>query len=287
MVLGAVFMVSAFLKFKSVDSFELYIYGFDWFSLAVSCHLARVILFTEMFLGVCLLSGLYARWATRASAGLLILFSLFLLYLVAIGDDGNCHCFGDVFELDPKESLLKNFLLGALLFFAWNREDWNVRWKPIFLAVAIVGSLFFSFVFKAPYGYSTKKNSFSSSEFSELSDSFPALKAEDKYVLAFISTGCKHCKMAVRKLDLTLRHLDQGKFKEHWFVLGNGSMFDKFVAETKVSPRPHDFLPGRKFLSLTNGTLPLIMLVHNGEVVKVMSNATYNEQDIVEFVNGN
>lgn len=287
MALGVVFMVSAYLKYKSVDSFELYIYGFDWFSLAVSSQLARLLLFTEMFLGTCLVAGIYAKWATRASAFLLSFFSVFLLYLAAIGDDGNCHCFGDVFELNPLESLAKNLVLGVLLFFAWNRRDWTVRRKYIFLVAALLGSLFFAFVLKAPYGYSPKENTFSSVGFAHLADSFPVIKNEDKMVLAFVSTGCKHCKMAVRKLDLTLRHLDHDKFKEHWFVLGTETSFKLFLEDTKVQPAPYAFLSGRKLLSLTQGKIPVIMLVRRGEVVRVMSNATYNEHDIVEFVNGN
>ncbi len=283
-VAGVMFIVSAVLKFISVDSFELFIYGLDWFSLAVSSFLACALLFTEMFLGVCLVVGLYGRLVSRLSVALLLLFTVFLVYLAVTGKSDNCHCFGDFVEMDPLESLGKNVLMGLFLFLGWNLEDWRASWRPALLAVVLVGSLVFAFVLKAPYGFGKKNVGYSSDDFEQLVSQYPELKAGGKQILAFVSTGCKHCKMAARKLDITLRRAQLQDDPVHWFVIGDSVRFQKFLEETEVNPHRYDFLPASFFLKITNGTLPLILLTEDGNVSKVMSNATFNENDIVEFV---
>ena len=283
-VAGVMFIVSAVLKFLSVDSFELFIYGLDWFSLSVSSFLVRALLFTEMFLGVCLVTGLYGKLASRLSAALLLFFSVYLLYLAITGKSDNCHCFGDFVEMKPLVSMAKNLLLGVLLFLGWNLEDWRANWRPALLAVVLVGSLVFSFVLKAPYGFGMKSVGYSSDDYAQLVSQHPELKADGKRILAFVSTGCKHCKMAARKLDITLRHTRLQEDPVHWFVIGDSARFRTFLEETEVNPLRYDFLPASFFLKITNGTLPLILLTEDGNVSKVMSNATFNENDIVEFV---
>ena len=283
-VAGVMFIVSAVLKFLSVDSFELFIYGLDWFSLSVSSFLVRTLLFTEMFLGVCLVTGLYGKLASRLSAALLFFFSVYLIYLAVTGKSDNCHCFGDFVEMKPLVSMGKNLLLGLLLFLGWNLEDWQSRWRQALLAVVLVGSLLFAFVLKAPYGFGTKSVGYSSDNFAQLVSQHPELKADGKRILAFVSTGCKHCKMAARKLNITLRRTQLQDDPVHWFVIGDSARFRNFIEETEVDPVRYDFLPASEFLKITKGTLPLIMLTEDGNVTKVMSNATFNENDIVEFV---
>lgn len=281
---GVIFIVSAVLKFLSVDSFELFIYGLDWFSLAMSSFLGRALLFAEISLGICLLTGLYGRLASRLSAILLLLFTAFLVYLAVTGQGDNCHCFGEFVEMNPLESLGKNVLLGVFIFLGWNLEDWRADWRPALLAVVLVGALVFAFVLKAPYGFGKKNVGYSSDDFEQLVSQHPELKVGGKQILAFVSTGCKHCKMAARKLDITLRHARLQDDPVHWFVIGDSVRFRKFLEETEVDPHRYDFLPASFFLKITNGTLPLILLTEDGNVSKVMSNATFNENDIVEFV---
>ena len=283
-VAGVMFVVSAVLKFLSVDSFELFIYGLDWFSLSVSSFLVRALLFVEMFLGVSLILGLYGRWVSRISALLLVFFTIYLVYLAISGKSDNCHCFGDFIEMKPLESLLKNVLLGLLLWLGWNLKDWEANWRPALLSVVAVGSLVFAFVLKAPYGFGNKTVTYSSADFDRLATAHPEVRNDGKQILAFVSTGCKHCKMAARKLDIALHRTDSSDIKVRWFVMGDSVGFRRFLEETEVETLEYNFLPARDFLKITDGKLPLIMLLDGGEVRKTMSNATFSEKDIVEFV---
>lgn len=282
-VAGVIFIVSAILKFLSLDSFELFIYGLDWFSLGTSSFLVRALLFTEMTLGVCLVTGLYGKFASRLSALLLLFFTVYLIYLTVSGKSDNCHCFGDLIEMDPLESMIKNVILGILLYLGWNLDDWQSHWKPALLITTIVGSLVFALVLKAPYGFNRKATTYSEEELNQLATQHPEITEKGKQILAFVSKNCKHCKMATRKLDIALHHAEPEDVYMHWFVLGDSTHFQNFLTETGAKPDQYDFLPAKVFLKITQGKLPLILLLEDGEVKEVMSNATFNEKNIIKF----
>lgn len=285
-IVGVVFILSAILKFISVDSFELYVYGFDWFNLAVSSYLARLLLFAEMLVGLCLVSGVYAKLAVRGAAVMLSAFSIFLIYLIISGNNGNCHCFGETFDLNPWQSLLKNLLLGILLYFAWNGDDWFTNLKNYILPSLIVASVVFAFVLKAPYGFGKEKEiPFDQEKFELFSKQHPAVKGEGKRVVAFFSTYCKHCKSAMRKLDIVLRQHPFPKDRVQWYVWGNEPSLRKFLSETEIEVMPYEVVKGPLMLGVSGGSVPLILLLEDGEVKGKLSNSRFDEKLIVEFVN--
>lgn len=283
-LVGAAFVASAILKFISLDAFELYIYGFDWFGMGVSSYLARLILTMEMLMGLSLISGVKAKMAVQGAMAALLVFSLFLIYLIATGNDGNCHCFGEQFELKPLPSLGKNVVMMAMLAIAWNAKDWFSKICKYILPLFVAGSLIFSLVLKAPYGYGADKPvRFSPDKFAELVESHPDLKKPGKQVVAFFSTHCKHCKSAMRKLEIALRRNHFSQEKVQWFVIGQEQSFQEFLAETGVSPCRYELMAGNRVLNITDGSVPLILLLKDGEVVGKLSNATFNEGTIHEF----
>ncbi len=283
-MVGAAFVASAILKFISLDAFELYIYGFDWFGMGVSSYLARLILTMEILLGLSLISGVKARLAVRGAMAALVGFSLFLLYLIATGNDGNCHCFGEQFELKPLPSLLKNLVLMALLGVAWHAKDWFRKAEKYILPLFVVGALLFSLVLKAPYGYGKDKPvKFSPDKYAELVERHSDLRQPGKQVVAFFSTHCKHCKSAMRKLEIALRRQHFPQDRIQWFVIGQEDSFQAFLDETGVTPCRHELMEGRQVLPITDGSVPLILLVEDGVVVNKLSNATFNEGAIREF----
>ena len=79
-LLGLIFIVSATLKLVSLDAFELYIFGFEWFNFGVSTYLARSVILAEYFVGGIFLFTLRNRWIDLICGGLLGGFSLFLFY---------------------------------------------------------------------------------------------------------------------------------------------------------------------------------------------------------------
>lgn len=283
-IVGAAFVASAILKFLSLEAFELYIYGFDWFGMALSCYAARMILAAEMFMGLSLLSGVKAKFSVRAAMATLVVFSLFLLYLIITGNEGNCHCFGEQFELKPLPSLGKNVVLMALLFLAWRSGDWLKRVEKYLLPVLVIASLVFALFLKLPYGLGKEREvRFIPEKYAEMVESHPVLQRKGKQVVAFFSTSCKHCKSAMRKLEIALRHHDFPKERIQWFVLGSADSYHQFLEETGVEECPNELMNFKDIFAVTDGSFPLILLVKDGEVVGKLSNATFKEELIDEF----
>ena len=115
LILGAVFLYAAYTKLSqpwllfalSLDSYQLLP---EWAVLAV----ARTLPWTELALGVLLLSGWKIRYASIAATAILALFFSIMLYQYAGGGGIDCGCFG-VGEALSAKTLARD---GALLFAA-------------------------------------------------------------------------------------------------------------------------------------------------------------------------
>ena len=112
-LLGILFLFSATAKLIGIDAFEIYLFSFGWFSLGTAFLLARLVIVAEYILGLLLLTNFYPRLAFWGSLAMLAGFSLFLTVLAVKGNHDNCNCFGELVNLNPVQSLLKN--LGMLV----------------------------------------------------------------------------------------------------------------------------------------------------------------------------
>lgn len=208
---GAVFVVSALAKLGSIDSFGLYIFSFGLFSFDVSSVMARFVIGCELFLGAGLLSGLYCRFFKFAAFFALAVFTVFLLVLWTLGEDGNCHCMGEALELSPGKSILKNVLLAALLFFGERR--FCLRFEK--LIIALVATVAFAGVFAyAPPDFLLKKKELRVGENNLMKylNEEAAFSGTDfqkgKYIVCFYSTKCKLCLLSARKMDIFMDRYD-------------------------------------------------------------------------------
>ena len=119
-LLGLFFCVSAVLKLVSVNDFELYIFSFGFASFDLCTLVARLVIIGELILGLGLVSGWWHNFVNSVTALLLVGFSGFLIWRMAVGDEGSCHCFGNLVEMNPTQSLVKNVVALAALAFAWS-----------------------------------------------------------------------------------------------------------------------------------------------------------------------
>lgn len=204
-VVGVVFIVSALAKLSSIDSFVLYVFSFGFFSFDVSSVLARLVVGGELFLGAGLLSGLYSRFFKLAAFSALAVFTLFLFALLVMGEEGNCHCMGEAFELSPGKSVLKNVALVALLYFGERRFGFRLDK----LAVVLIAVFAFVGVFAyVPPDFLLKKKELKVGEnnlmkYLNEEATFDGTDFQKgKYIICFYSTKCKVCLLSARKMDL-------------------------------------------------------------------------------------
>ena len=149
-LLGLVFIASAVLKIVDLDSFDIYVYSYHFFSLNLSFLAARAAIIAELVLGVGLISHTLHKLYWWGSMAMLLGYTLLLLYALHLGRTDSCHCFGDVLQLDPKQSLAKN--LALMLFFLPIRkmDDWRTSFRWLMLCLAVMASSVAVFVISPP-----------------------------------------------------------------------------------------------------------------------------------------
>ena len=113
--IGGMFVISAILKLMSIDEFEIYIYSFNVLDFLLTSFVSRIIIAGEFILGLFLILKVNYKFIRNATMTILILFTLFLIYVAIFRNDTNCHCFGQLVELSPVESIIKNVIAMILL----------------------------------------------------------------------------------------------------------------------------------------------------------------------------
>ncbi|MBQ0029135.1 MAG: DoxX family membrane protein [Bacteroidales bacterium] len=296
-VVGVVFIVSACLKFSSIDSFELYLLSLDWFSFFWSSIFARLLILSEFVLGMALIAGVWHRIVNGATYAILGLFSLFLLYLVSQGYDGNCHCMGEQIDLPPIPSLLKNGVLALLVAFS------SFGWKPSFhnplvsklLAAAALAVGVYIFVASPPDAFLIKRkqpvihrdnlDNFLAND-SVFQTSFAD---KPKVVLCMYSTGCHICKLSARKFQLLADHVNLPSsqvyqlFSVDVFNLNNDELVQRFFSENDAKPATYQ-LVDTEMLSMLVGTLPVYVVCEYGKVTSVFNYRLLSEDVIQSLI---
>ena len=237
-LLGLVFIVSAVLKLIGMDSFEIYIYSYHFFSLNASFIVARLAIILELVLGIGLVSHALHKLYWWGSMAMLGGYTLLLIYALTLGRTDSCHCFGDFLQLDPKQSLIKNGILMLLFLLIYRMESWKTpfRWLILFLTVMI--STIAVFLISPPDNLTSNSDPEQNLQielFNEMLDDAPldslSLR-EGKQVICFFSTSCDYCQMAARKLSLMQQFYGFPKENITYLFMGNEESIAKFYEES-------------------------------------------------------
>ncbi|NDV46516.1 hypothetical protein D0T49_05600 [Paludibacter sp. 221] len=289
-LIGIVFIVSAVLKIISIDAFELYIYSFDFVGLSLSAFAARCFVGAELVLGVGLLLNFYPRFFRICSLLLLLVFSLFLLYVLFFyGNEDNCHCFGDLIEINPLPSLIKNILLIIILIAAKNVEAFNFGRKKL-LTILLSVVLFLSiFVVLPPDNWfgSQRNTEFNEDALTELlmdEDAVSQDLSSGVNILCFFGVGCRYCELAAKKLYLIRQNNPDLEMNLTGILWGKNERYQKFREETKLDYSQVYFIEPARFLEITNGRMPLVLVLKDGEVVQSLNYANIQEHSMIDIL---
>ena len=289
-LLGLFFLVSAVLKFLAMDSFEIYIYSFHFFSLNASFMIARLAIILEVILGIGLISNTLHKVYWWGSLAMLTSYTLLLLYALYIGRTDSCHCFGDFIQLDPKQSLIKNGVLIFIFLMIYNSEELEtpLRWPFFFLN--IMASTIAVFVISPPDNYTPNydpEHVVQMELFEETLNQPPFVNMnlrEGKKVLCFFSTSCEYCEMAARKLSLMQRFYGFPAKNITCVFVGTSLGVARFYKEVG-SPAYRYILCDDivKMLEIIDGNVPVIVFMENGEVVHEYGFRNMREDEIKAF----
>ena len=289
-LLGLVFIASAILKVVGMDQFEIYIYSYHFFSLNTSFLVARAAIIVELVLGIGLVSNTLHKFYWWGSMLMLLGYSLLLIYALHLGRTDNCHCFGDVLQFDPKQSLVKNGVLALLFLPLYWMGEWETRYRWLIFGAAVVVSTVAVFLIAPPDNYTpsyTAEHNLQVELFDEILDDAPLDSLnlrEGKQVVCFFSTGCEFCQMAAHKLSLMQQYYGFPSDRIIYVFMGTEEGIDKFY-EKSESVRYSNVLYTDvvRLIKVINGTFPTIVFMENGEPIHEYGFRSMKEEEIKAF----
>lgn len=124
-LLCGLFVFSAITKMLPLTPFEKQLVDLGFADWHTAPYFARLIIGIELGLGIALIQNHYfKRIVLPLTALLLVAFCIHLSYQIAIGQGGNCGCFGQFIEMTPTEALIKNIVtLGFLGLLFWMSKE--------------------------------------------------------------------------------------------------------------------------------------------------------------------
>jgi hypothetical protein len=259
--LAATFLFSAYTKAVAPGFFEVLL---EQQGLVPSrlhgAWATRFIIALETWLGLCLLLSFYARFILRFSFLLLVAFSVHLGYLIAIGETGNCGCFGEMISMSPLASLGKNIVLlavnGFLLRYKFrgNKKP-RITWLllPLLFAAATL-----------IWPVQTQPD--------EVVEKLPTFEAETgidfangSYLVAILNLGCEHCQEAAQQIVAWQNNgIDLPQVAALFFAEGDTTVAD-FNTITG-SNFPYQMIDVNTFFDLIGSTPPRIYWIVDGQV---------------------
>lgn len=312
-----VFMASAVTKYISLDAFDQFIYEHQLFSWITTTILTRLLIACEFSLGLLLLIGVKPKLIKSLIIAFLVFFTIYIIvkpHFFAV-DQENCHCFGEVLIMSDTQTLIKNIVLLVFSYFMfWNKgiEEKNnqevlLEEKPskfnkisvwiknnttYLTIVCFVAVLIASFGINMPdslryklYGRAAKINK----EKFEYLISNKALEdlhiKEGKKIVCMYSPVCKYCKKTAKRLDVMRQKYN---IKDENFALifwGGDKAIKRFFVKNEIKELPFKNVPAPVFLEATKGRQPIIILMNNGKVEKLLKYPNIIDEDIVEFLN--
>ena len=290
-LIGAFFITTAILKLLSLDSFEIYIYSFNIFSFNLCAIIARLVIAAELLVGAFLIAKILYKPTWWLTLLMLVGFTFLLVYVAIFRQDSNCHCMGDLVELNPAYSIIKNLITIVLLFFIRKEEDYQFKGKKvvgIVLAVLALGVPFILFPTDATYNLFKKSdsnvNEKSFEQFMQDSVAQSLNIQEGSYVLGYLASGCKYCKLSAKKINTMVENNQLDTNKVVFIIWGGDESIQKFKEETDATHFRYAKISPVEAIQLVSGQFPTYVLVKDGKPVEAMDIRGLNDNKIRSFL---
>lgn len=290
--IGAFFIVSAILKLLSIGQFELYIYSFNIVGYTLSGLAARAIIAAEILLGLLLIVKIKYKAAWWLSLLMLIGFSFLLVYVILFRNDSNCHCMGDLVEIKPSISLIKNLVVIALMLCIRKEEDYHFRGRIAVLVVAFLAAIvppFILFPVDNIYNmiYRTDNLNYNETEFNALmADSTMQDVSFEKgnYIVGVVSSGCEFCHTGCLKLSEIVSNNRLDSSRVVYLIWGDSTSIRQFQTETKSDSFRFIQISPIRAIHIVNGQFPTFLLMHDGDVQSTADLHQLTEKEVVSHL---
>ena len=289
--IGSMFIIAAILKLISIDSFEIYIYSFGLLNFLFTTIFSRLLIVGELLIGLMFIFKMKYKLVWRTTLIIQILFTLFLIYVMIFRNDDNCHCFGDLIELSPLESIIKNVaIIGVLFFIKTTRlQDYKttskfVGLRKLLLAAAVIIPFVVTpmdSVYKMIY---SSEKEISTVDFYQTLDKVVAMDFVDndivfdstaqinmdgKQMVVIVSSGCKYCRLGVKKLSMMMRKNDIKSDNVNIFIWGSREGILNFREETLTDDFSYWHIMPHEAIDITLGKFPVFIMLKEKEIVNI------------------
>lgn len=295
LLVGITFVASSILKLYTLESFELYVYSLGVFSYTATAFFARVLIMTEFLLGIGISFRIFYKQVWWLTMAMLVGFSLFLIYIALFRSNDNCHCFGDVVDLNAAESIIKNIVLIAMLWFVRKQEEWHHSLKAYIATISIMSSVFvafFGFPMDSMYSlfYADKNERFNQSVYDKvvvLPEYSTMIDSSKNMVIGLVSETCKYCKSGntIMAAIIKQNNLDTADFK-NLVMSRNSAILDTFKTVTNTQQYEYRTMNPSYIISLNNGYFPTYLFIEKGKVIKAANYKQLDEKELVKFLGG-
>jgi hypothetical protein len=304
--MGVVFLFGAYAKIPSIEPFEWTIAETGLFSFSAANIVARLFIVLEAIIGLLFIFNLPFSYINKKSkrlsitytvaAWMLIIFNVYLMYIaVSYGNNGNCGCFGKMLEFTPMAAYLKNLLLLGVLYILslfYYPHKFSEQWYIYTLVVTLCTAYVW---IKSPPDFVYIKDKqdlakpikldLSKLYSSDSSVGLPYDSTNSKFVLALVSTHCKFCVKAIRRLhSMKAKHSELPIFVASY---SDSASFKEFLKETQGYNLPFKLVDDVKYLnSLSNPEdgLPALFWIENGAVIRKSNYYNLDEQQFLNWI---
>ncbi len=291
-LLGLIFIYSAYVKLKPIEPFEYNFVEQGLSSWLLAPFIARIVIALEFVIGGLLLCNFYLKTTLKIAGFLLLFFSVYLIWqIIKEGNHGNCGCFGSAIKMTPLEAIIKNvFMLGLVIILYYFAKPFDYKkWKWLVLIPIGLG-IAYPFYKNPPAAFVINMASPETVNYKFQNELIPSpFYSKDsinlmqgKHIVCFFSLTCPHCRRAGYKMHIIKENL--GK-QASIVMLINGNKPDEalFFEESKAKNIPYQILNGENYAKLSGYTLPMIAMIDNGMVIKKFDGENISESEIERF----
>jgi len=294
-IVGAVFLYSAFTKLYPVEYFEYTFVDLGFANWHTAPFLARILIGVEAFTGLVLVFQIRIKeFSIPLAAVMLIIFCIHLAgQIILNGNEGNCGCFGNQLMMTPLQALIKNIVLLVLLFIArhYYADHGGLQLPKWLITVTVLLTLSVPFILNpvdlaASVSHDIKSLNYPLDVhwlYENPNDKPPEADfAEGKHIVAFFSVECSHCKLAAYKLHVMYKR--NPSLPITMVLNGDRDELPAFFDETKSADIPHVLYKGPNYLKMSGPTLPAIYWISNGIVVNKINYMQLSQDDIEKWL---
>ncbi len=283
---GGLFVYSAYTKAFPIYTFEATMVEYLHFPWLLSAIAARLFVGLEAGMGLLIAANIYGmrKWVLRCAFWLLMVFNVYLIYLwIAFGNNVNCGCFGDAVWMNPSTSLIKNvWILGAIGVLLKYNKGINGLWPGIAIGSISLTMLIVPFIV-FPITLETTSTLDLTPMYVGGKTPTPSVELrKGKYVVAFVSPSCSHCRNAALKM-----HQMKEKYPDLPFFMiigGTTSDLTDFWKASHAQDLPYVRMDKDLFMKYTGGVFPVILWVNNGNVETKVSYRDMTAQAINNWI---